>query len=44
MRVVPSSCGSINADELAAVIHRLSHDDAGLTSLTMSWSNLGDDG
>ena len=44
MRLVPSTCGNLNADELAGVIHRLSHDDPSVTSLTMSWSNLGDDG
>ena len=44
MRLVPSTCGNLNADELAGVIHRLSHDDPTVTSLTMSWSNLGDDG
>lgn len=44
MRVVPMTCGNLNADELAEVIRRLSHDDPSLISLTMSWSNLGDSG
>jgi hypothetical protein len=38
------TCGNINADELAEVIRRLSHDDPSLVDLTMSWSNLGDSG
>jgi hypothetical protein len=44
MRIVPATCGNINADELAEVVRRLSHDDPGLTSLTVSWSSLGDAG
>ena len=44
MRIVPMTCGNINADELAEVIRRLSHDDPVLVDLTMSWSNLGDSG
>jgi hypothetical protein len=44
MRIVPMTCGNINADELAEVIRRLSHDDPQLIDLTMSWSNLGDSG
>ncbi len=38
------TCGNINADELAEVIRRLSHDDPSLVDLTMSWSNLRDAG
>ena len=44
MRIVPMTCGNINADELAEVIRRLSHDDPSLVDLTMSWSNLRDAG